>query len=40
LRDDQGGNSKLVYESENKRYRNTEVLDKVIEYDKLWRKSN
>jgi len=40
LRDDKGGNSKLVKDSETKRFRNPEIVDQVIQADKEWREAN
>jgi hypothetical protein len=39
FRADQGGNPDLVRESQRKRYADVTLVDKVIEYDSEWRKS-
>lgn len=40
LRDDKGGNSKLIKESEQKRFRDPIIVDEVIKADKEWREAN
>lgn len=39
FRTDQGGNPDLVRESQRRRYADVTLVDKVIEHDTEWRKS-
>jgi hypothetical protein len=38
IRPSEGGNPMIVYESQKKRYKSTEIVDKCIEMDKDWKK--
>lgn len=40
IRASQGGNPEKVYESQKKRFKSTEIIDKSIELDKQWREGN
>jgi len=40
LRDDKGGNSQLVRDSEAKRFHDPTLVDRVIDLDNQWRSSN
>ena len=37
IRADKGGKPELVYESQKKRFKSTEIVDKSIELDKKWK---
>ncbi len=37
IRSAQGGNPEVVYESQKKRFKSTEIVDKSIEIDKQWK---
>jgi seryl-tRNA synthetase len=34
-----GGNPELVYESQKRRFKSTDIIDKCIELDKTWKES-
>ena len=37
IRADKGGKPEIVYESQKKRFKSTEIVDKAIELDKKWK---
>ena len=37
IRVNEGGNPEIVYESQKKRYKSTEIVDKCIELDTQWK---
>lgn len=37
FRTDQGGNPEIVKDSQRKRYKKVEDVDKIIELDSIWR---
>jgi seryl-tRNA synthetase len=39
IRPNEGGNPQIVYESQKKRYKSTDIIDKCMEMDKEWKKS-
>lgn len=39
FREEKGGNPKLIYESEKKRFRDVKHVDNVIKFDVQWRQS-
>jgi seryl-tRNA synthetase len=39
IRPTEGGNPEIVYESQKKRYKSTEIIDKCIDLDKEWKTS-
>ena len=39
IRTAEGGNPQIVYESQKKRYKSTELVDKCMELDEQWKKS-
>lgn len=39
LRTQEGGNPQIVYDSQKKRYKSTEIVDKCMEMDSKWKES-